>query len=186
MSTRVPLIALAALLLCAPSACTPSANPAHIASVDSLLLVTDSLTKGLHAMDLASLRALDSAYQPKKATVETLMRDTLNKEEAMILGNYHRNMTNRLSRALNDAGTVQEELTHTREQLENLKNDVTKGLLDASVENAYIGQERLAVAEVRRRASVLYSASKGVMLHHQRYSPLVDSLLRQHATPPTP
>lgn len=177
MSTRVPLVALAAFLLCAHSACRRSADAHNLATVDSLLLVTDSLIKGMNALDMDAVARIDSLYASKKDVLQARMRDTLTKEEALLLGNYHRTMTKSLGRAKRDHGIVVKDLTMARTQLADLRNDVDKGLLEREVETKYISDERLALAKARRDADIVASSVGSVIRDEARWGNKVDSLL---------
>ena len=183
MKTRVPLIALATFLLCAHSACKRSADAHNLATVDSLLLVTDSLIKGMNALDMAAVAHIDSIYSSKKDQVQRRMRDTLTKDVALLLGNYHRTMTKSLGRAKRDHGTVLKELTIARTQLSDLRNDVDKSLLEREVEAKYINDERLALAKARRNADIVASSVGSVIRDQARFGSKVDSLLASDTIP---
>jgi hypothetical protein len=182
MNRRVPLIVLAALLLCLPSACKRSANTAHLATLDSLLIITDSLITGINAMDLTALHTIDSTFKLKKDAVEARMRDTLSKPDAILLANFHRAMTKNLPGVNNEFSGVKNDLDLAKKQLIDLRHDVEKGLLDAPVESGFIGQEKMAVSAVREHASKLASSARGVVRDHERLAPQVDSLLIRAAT----
>jgi hypothetical protein len=183
MRTRVPLLALAAFLLCAHSACRQSADAHNLATVDSLLLVTDSLIKGMNALDMASVSRIDSIYTSKKDMVQARMRDTLSKDEALLLVNYHRTMTKSLGRARKDHDAVLMELATTRTQLSDLRNDVDKGLLEREVEVKYISDERLALAKARRDADIVASSVASVIRDEARLGSKVDPLLAPDTIP---
>jgi|GEM_PF-1824319 len=183
MRTRVPLLLLAAFLLCASSACRRSADTRNLATVDSLLLVTDSLIKGMNALDMARVARIDSSYASRKDMIQVRMRDTLRKEEALLLGNYHRTMTKSMGRAKREHGTVLAELATVREQLSDLRNDVDKGLLEPAVEVKYISDERLALAMARRNAEVVASSVGSVIRDDARYANAVDSVLVRDTIP---
>lgn len=177
MSARIPLLALAAFLLCAHSACRRSADARNLATVDSLLLVTDSLIRGMNALDMTSVARIDSLYASRKDMLLARMRDTLPKDEALLLGNYHRTMTKSMGRAKRDHTTVLEELMTARAQLVDLRSDVHKGLLEPEVEVKYISDERLALAKTRRNADVVAASVASVKRDDARYGSMVDSLL---------
>jgi hypothetical protein len=177
MSTRVPLVALAAFLLCANSACRRPADAHNLATVDSLLLVTDSLIKGMNTLDMAAVTRIYSLYASKKDLVQARMHDTLTKEEALLFGNYHRTMTGSLGRAKKEHGTVLKELRTARTQLSDLRSDVEKSLLERDVEVKYISDERLALAKARHDADIVASSVASVIRDEARYGSKVDSLL---------
>lgn len=182
MRTRVPLIALAAFLLCAHSACRRAADARNLATVDSLLLITDTLLTKVNALDMAGLARIDSLFLLRKDQVEARMRDTLSKEAALALGNYHRTMTKSLGRAQRDHGAVLKDLTLARTQLTALRNDVDKGLLEPGAEVKYISDERLALARARHGSDVVSASVASVLRAQDRYHHTVDSLLSTDTT----
>lgn len=183
MSMRVPLVALATFLLCAHSACRRSADARNLATVDSLLLVTDSLINGMNALDMAAVTRIDSLYSSKKDLMQVRMGDTLTKDEALLLGNYHRTMTKSMGRAKKDHGPVLQELTVARTQLSDLRNDVEKAFLEREVEVKYISDERLALAKARHDADVVASSVGSVIRDEARWGHKVDSLLATDTIP---
>ena len=177
------MVALAAFLLCAHSACRRSADAHNLATVDSLLLVTDSLITGMNALDMAAVARIDSLYASKKDLVEARMHDTLSKNVAILFGNYHRTMTKSMGRAKRDHGVVLQELIVARTQLADLRNDVDKSLLERELEMKYISDERLALAKARHDAGVVASSVGSVIRDQARFGSKVDSLLASDTIP---
>ena len=177
------MVALAAFLLCAHSACRRSADAHNLAIVDSLLLVTDSLITGMNALDMAAVARIDSVYASKKDLVEARMHDTLSKNVAILFGNYHRTMTKSMGRAKRDHGVVLQELIVARTQLADLRNDVDKSLLERELEMKYISDERLALAKARHDAGVVASSVGSVIRDQARFGSKVDSLLASDTIP---
>lgn len=177
MSTRVPLIVLAAFLLCVNSACRRSADARNLSTVDSLMSVNDSLIKGLKALDLPRVARIDSVFATKADRIMMLMRDTLNKEAALVLGNYYRTMTKYPRFAQQGIGSVLERLERNRGQLADLRNDVDKGLLEPVEEARYIKEEKLALAEARHDAEKVAASVKTIIRDEASYVIAVDSLI---------
>ena len=177
------MVALAAFLLCSHSACRRSADAHNLATVDSLLLVTDSLITGMNALDMAAVARIDSLYASKKDLVEARMHDTLSKNVAILFGNYHRTMTKSMGRAKRDHGVVLQELIVARTQLADLRNDVDKSLLERELEMKYISDERLALAKARQNAGVVASSVGSVIRDQARFGSKVDSLLASDTIP---
>lgn len=177
------MLLLAAFLLCANTACRRSADTRNLATVDSLLLVTDSLINFMNALDMAAVARIDSLYASRKDMLQARMRDTLTKEEALLLGSYHRTMNKSMGRAKRDHGTVLEELNTARAQLADLRNDVVKSLLEPEVEVKYVSDERLALTKARRNADVVAASVGSVIRDNARYGGTVDSVLVRETIP---
>ncbi len=180
------MMALAALLLCTQSACRRTADTANLAIVDSLMLTTDSLITGMNALDLAAVDSIDSLFSLKKETLVARMRDTLKKDDALVLGNYHRTMTKAIARVKGKHAPTLNDLTISRRQLADLRNDVEKGLLEPAVEAKYISDEKMSLAKARQTAETVAASVQSVLRDQSRYGPAVDSLLANSGTPDLP
>jgi hypothetical protein len=182
MRTRVPLFVLAAFLLCVHGACRRSADARTLATVDSLLSVNDSLIKGMRALDLERVAGIDERFASRAERITALLRDTLRKEDALVLGNYHRTMTRYPRFVQEGSGSVVPRLERCRGQLQDLRSDLAKGLLDADQGTRYIQDERLALAEVRRDAERVATSVKTIFRNEAAYGAAVDSLLAMDTT----
>lgn len=180
---RVPLIALAAFLFCASSACKRSADPQHIATVDSLIIATDSLIQALRAVDIDRVRSIDSSYGSRSVAVAQRMRDTLRKEDALALANYHRTMSKYAGRSLKWHTEALGKLDVNRTQLMNLHNDLDKGLLEPVVATKYVNDERMAFAQVRQEVEQALAGTSCVIRDDAAYRSTVDSLLATDTIP---
>ncbi len=179
MTMRIRTLLLPALLLVLGTSCKRPSDAGHVATIDSLLAVTDSLINGMNAIDRAELGRIDSIYQSRQDALAERMKDTLNKPAALILANYRRAMTKSLGRVNKDFEDVMKELSTTKSQLDDLRADVLASVHEPAVEQSYVGQEKLAVASIRHRASVLANSALTTLREHKRLSPAVDSLLAQ-------
>lgn len=177
MTMHIRTLLLTALLLVLGTACKRPSDAGHVATIDSLLAVTDSLINGMNALDRAELHRIDSIFQSRKDALAERMKDTLDKPAALVMGNYRRAMTKSLGRVNKDFEDVMKELSTTRAQLNDLRADVLASVHDQTVEQSYVGQEKLAVASIRQRASVLANSALTTLREHKRLSPAVDSLL---------
>ena len=183
MSTRVPLAIMAAFLLLAHSGCRRPADAHNLATVDSLLHVTDSLINAVKTLDIARIRRIDSLYALKAERVEQRMRDTLNKQEALALGNYHRTMSKDPGRTLKGQPSVLARLDVSLLQLKNLRNDVEKGLLEPAVESKYILDERAALARASADAETVFAGFATIVRDDGQYGAAVEALLAPDTIP---
>ena len=177
MNMRVPMIVIAAFWICTFSACKRSANKANVRTLDSLMEVTENLLTEMNAMDRDPLHAIDSSYQMRKATLEMVMRDTLDKRSAIALGNYHGAMNKNMGYVNKNYEPLLKELNTTRKQLTDLKYDVEQGALDPAVEAGYISKESLVLSVVQQNTLTLLSTARSVIRDHARLAPTVDSIL---------
>lgn len=158
------------------TACTPPADPARMHTLDSLITVTDRLRTVVNAIDLAVYQRMDSVFRTQREAIEARFNDTLVKESAMVLGNYHRAMTKSLGRVLKNHAPLQGDLATSQKQLQDLHHDFERGLLPEKPQHTYLSQEKLILGELARNVSSL-ERSAGTASRAWRHRAKVDSLL---------
>ena len=177
MRTRVPIIIALALLCFTPQACKRASDPKHLYSLDSMMVITDSLRRAVMAIDMPGLLAIDSIYRGKRDSILDLMNDTLQKRDAIAIGNFHRAMNGSMIRVKRDHDAVNAALTSTSKQLIDLRHDVDHGLLPPEQERANIYQEGLFVTQQMHATDMLCGSAENVQRNWRMYHEHVDSLL---------
>ncbi len=182
-----PILSISALLFTGVTqqACRPG-DPARVAAIDSLLTTTDSLTTIVNAIDLRVYQRMDSVFGGQRSWIEAQFADTLDRERAMILGNYHRAMSKSLGRVIRHHGEMEKELAYSREQLNDLRHDVDRGLLPDNPKETYFGQERLVLRQLSSSIDVLRSSANTAQREWDRYHMKVDSLMTADSTSTAP
>ncbi len=176
----MPLFALAAFLLLGMGACKRSADAKNLATVDSMIVATDTLLASLRAIDGAELQRLDSVHASMSGAIQQMLQDTVNKEDALTLGNYHRAMGRTLGKVRKGEEQVRTDLQLLRKQLHDLRTDVNSGILEPGMESTYIQQERLFLTTTDRNTKVLLAGHSSVLRARDEYETRVDSLIAQH------
>jgi hypothetical protein len=180
MSARIPLFALAAFLLLSIGACKRSADAKNLASVDSMIVATDTLLASLRVIDGAELHRLDSVHASLSGALQRMLQDTVKKEDALALGNYHRAMGKTLGKVLKNEVQVRADLQMLQKQLRNLRTDVNNGILEPGIESTYIQQEGLLLTSVDRNVKVLLTGHASVLRARDDHEQRVDSLIAHH------
>lgn len=152
-------------------------DPGKVAAIDSLLRTADSLTAVVNGIDLAVYQRMDSVFRGQRTWIEQRFADTLHRDEAMILGNYHRAMTRSLARVLKHHDEMRQELELSRKQLTALRHDVDRGLLHDNPKTTYYGQEELVLLQLSTSVDVLRSSAATAQREWDRYHLKVDSLI---------
>lgn len=186
MSARIPLFALAAFLLLSMGSCERSADAKNLATVDSMIVATDTLIASLHVIDGAELQRLDSVHASMSGAIQQMLQDTVNKEDALALGNYHRTMGKTLGKVRKSEVQVRTDLQLLRKQLHDLRTDVNNGILEPGMEGTYIQQERLFLTTADRNTKVLLAGHASVLRARDDYELRVDSLIAHHTFSITP
>lgn len=186
MSARIPLFALAAFLLLSMGSCERSADARNLATVDSMIVATDTLLASLRVIDGAELHRLDSVHASMSGAIQEMLKDTVKKEDALALGNYHRTMGKTLGKVRRSEEQVRTDLQLLRKQLHDLRTDVNNGILEPGTESTYIQQERLFLTTADRNTKVLLAGHASVMRARDDYELRVDSLIAHHTFSITP
>jgi hypothetical protein len=130
MKRAIPAAAFLALLTTmSQQACRHPADPEMLAATEKMIRRTDSMRRELDNMDTAGLRHMEALFESERSAIEMRFKDTLSKDEAMILGNYHRAMAVTLPRVLDDRRRIRQRLDSLHQQLADLRHDLGQGLL---------------------------------------------------------
>lgn len=159
-------------------------DPAHVTAIDSMLFQVDSLERLVKAIEVPVYLKMDSTFRTQKDRLENAMRDTLNRAQAMAVGNYFRAMTGSLGRVGNMYDEILRELADARKQLLNLKHDIGGGLLPEGPEATYLQQEQLFLANLARKVSILMNSAGTAQRNWDDHHAVVDSLLAVPAHTP--
>lgn len=158
MKSSGPFLAVATLFLALGSGCRHPTDPVLLSALDSLILRTDSLMDGLDTIDLIFCDQMDSVFRTQRDPLEALLRDTLARDQAVAIGNYYRAMDRSLGRVRGKTKGVRDELSVTREQLEDLRHDIDNGLLPEGPRKTYFEQERLTVDQLAQSVQVILNS----------------------------
>lgn len=186
--TRILPLFLGALVLAASlfSCKGKPHDPANLVAIDSMQVQVDSLVQRLNAIDAGVYDRMDSVFRTQKDRLEVAMKDTLDRRKAFAAGNYYRAMAKSLGRVRSIPPELGDELGLMKKQLEDLRHDVSNGLLDETLERNYVQQERLALADIQARTIVLMNSVGTVQRNWDEHHLLVDSLLATPAPSPLP
>ena len=182
MNTRIRFVLLAALTIgVLLPGCERNADPAMVASLDSMLVHVDSLKLATNGIDVGLVRRVDSTFKQQQGSLEAVMQDTLDRAWAVFVGNYYRAMSKSLPRVMAQYDQVRNELDTSRAKISALRHDVDRGLLSDEPKRGYHQQEKLVLKELHRSTDVLLS-SYGTVTRAYAEAYRVDSLIQAHAT----
>lgn len=152
-------------------------DPANLTAIDSMLVQVDSLEHQVNAIEIPVYQRMDSAFRMQKDRLETVMKDTLDRSQAIAAGNYYRAMNGSLGRVRKLYDETREELQLMRKQLTDLKKDVAGGHLPPGPETTYVQQERLYLSALAQKTVILLNSAGTAKRNWEEHRPLVDSLL---------
>lgn len=160
--------------------CQGNKDPETVQRIDSLLRTVDSLRTALDEVDLAECRMIDSTFRMQRPAIQLFFTDTLEREPAMVVGNYFRAMKKSLPRALGKTPEIRAHLDSSAAKITDLRHDVDKGLLPDNPKRVYLEQEQLILSELERATDVCIH-SFGTVVRAWETRPQVDSILRVSA-----
>jgi hypothetical protein len=135
------------------SACSEPKNDQHIKQMDSLLVNLSNASKDFESIDYPSFELKKQKAKNNIRNIQTLLKDTLKREDALVISNYARiagknktgNPANEDSLVVGDAAAakekkaeeygkhrqayVKQELKLCAQQIEDLKHDYSKELM---------------------------------------------------------
>lgn len=180
MNARSVILAAAALLVLTLGGCRRDSDPALVAELDSLITHLDSLDGAFAAIDMAEHLAMDSVFQGQVPALKQAFLDTLDRDTALLLGNYYRAMTKSQRRLLGEYGRLRTELDSSLKKVRDLRKDVDRGLIPMPQRRTFADQEMKVGRELDRQVTVLLN-SRATVLRHWPDRPAVDAILQARA-----
>ena len=156
-------------------------------SVDRELLQIDSLEKVVTVIE-AQLKEIDIAQLEKTTKVMSAdldvlrehFNDSLEWDLAKFLSEYHR--TNKsIGKYIKQNNYFKREIIYSKEQLSNLRNDLSKNILSADSFNIYIKVEAIAMEELRTTTKSKISLVKASIKAYEDSKPRIKEIILQIA-----
>lgn len=157
--------------------CRRPNDPQRVTAIDSLINVADSLADRLDAIDTSALMVMDSTFEKQRDALEALFKDTLQRDTALIAGNYYRAMNRSLNRALNDRRGYRVAIEESRTKLRDLHKDASKGLWPEDQEVAFFEQEKIILTDLMKRTEIVERSLGTAQREWQNGHAVVDTLL---------
>lgn len=180
MMRGIPVPALHALALgCLLTACGHPAGPDELAEVERLGRELDSMTAKLNAMDTVALKHMGALFEAERPGIELRFRDTLQPQEARLLGNYHRAMAERLPQLMAARTSELDRLEQAARRLHDLRHDMEQGTMNRNDRKAALAMERQWAAVLKSDLDSLAARTKHLIDARQAYRAALDSLLHQ-------
>lgn len=171
------IIFVVALLGSLSQGCHQPNNPKRLLSIDSLVVVVDSLADRLDAIDTLPLLHMDSVFTTQRGELEAYFTDTLQRDTALVAGKYYRAMYKSLPRAVNNRRAFRKAVEESRKQLTDLRRDASKGIWKEEEELAFYERERLIVFDLYKSTEVIEKSAATSFREWESGHQLVDSLL---------
>ena len=171
--TLLVLVLLGGLL----QGCRQPNNPARVLALDSLIRTADSLAMRLDAIDTVPLLHMDSVYKMQLALPEASFKDTLQRDTALVVGNYFRAMKKSLPRALSERRESRRAVEESRSKLRDLHEDATKGIWTEEQELGYFEEERMIMAGLSHSTTVIEKSAATCIREWEKGHVIVDSVL---------
>lgn len=180
MTIRPTILLASSLLVLALGSCRRDNDPALVAELDSLITHLDSLDQAFRAIDADAHRAIDSVFKGQVPALQQAFLDTLNRDTALLLGNYYRAMTKSLGRLVSEHGQVRNDLDSALKKVRDLRRDVDRGLIPMPERRAYADQEEQIAADLDRRVTVMLNRRETIARHWAERGS-VDAILKARA-----
>ena len=165
MTLRSTILLASSLLVLALGSCRRDSDPVLVAELDSLITHLDSLDQAFRAIDEDEHRAMDSVFKRQVPALQQAFVDTLDRDTALLLGNYYRTMTKSLGRLVKEHAQVRSGLDSSLKKVRDLRRDVDRGLIPMPERRAYTDQEEKIASDLDRQVTVLLNSRENVMRH---------------------
>ncbi|HNW89576.1 MAG TPA: hypothetical protein PKN48_07920 [Bacteroidales bacterium] len=173
-------LSLAIIAIVAFSSCKNAEKEKQIAKIDSLITVLDTASQHLNKINIDTVTKKYQAYQATNKLVATHYQKYRNEENWKYLCEYQ-NVRKPFKNMLKNYKSFRNDLNTSREQLENLRHDVDKKLLDDSEFRSYFTIEAHSVNDLAYRIN---GQVKSVLYQYQNFDTIQPYLLKLAATYP--
>lgn len=141
------LFYLAIISIFAFSSCNQAVKKKQLAKIDSLITIIDTTANHLNAINKDTVAKKYEAYKETNQKVAEHYQKYRNEENWYYVCNYQ-NVRKPFKTMVFNYSTFKSELTSSREQLENLKHDVQKGLISEEEFNNFFTLEAKNTNEI--------------------------------------
>lgn len=135
------------VLLIALSSCNQENDIISQQKMDSLNAILENAQLKLDSVDLKEIDWRIDSVVTDRDYLEMTFKDTLEREDAIAVGKYF-GLVRSLENLKENRNRVADELTYTRQQVRNLKNDLKSELVPDSMKTIYIDSETKAVGTI--------------------------------------
>ena len=165
-----------AVVVLACSACSSNQNKEYIAKVDQALAKIDKADSTVSGLDFSVLSVYRDTIAFDVKFIQREYSDTMNLDLATKVDVYYRTIKsiNKFEATFKDQ---MEDLQYSRVQLQNLKDDLEKNIIDSSGFNLYFPPENQAVQSLSESAIGLESWYNTILSSYTKYKSPIDSVI---------
>lgn len=175
----LPYFALIALFFSIVS-CSPKGNEAHIAQLDSLLVIVDTCQLRLERIQKdVPVDSLFELSNNQMNLVTELYTDSTDQQFWVVTMSDYYAAHKVFKRIKNRRDGLSEEIVVCRKQIENLKHDERKGLVPQEKSMEYFERELMAVQALQENVNLLYESAYSAEIAIDTLTPIIVSKLEQ-------
>jgi hypothetical protein len=171
---------LSSLLVSILMSCGPKGNEAHIAQLDSLLVLVD--TCQLRFERIQKDVPVDSLFDlttNQMDLVTEIYTDSTDQEFWVVTMSDYYAAHKVIKRIKNRRESLNEEIGICRKQIEDLKHDERKGLVPQEKSIEYFERELMAVQALQENVNLLYESAYSAEIAIDTLTPIIQSKLEQ-------
>lgn len=160
--------------------CSPKGNEAHIAQLDSLLVIVDSCQIRLERMqnDVPVDSLFELSSNQMKLVTELYTDSTDQQFWVVTMSDYYA-AHKAFKRVRSRRETLNEEIVVCRKQIEDLKHDERKGLVPQEKSLEFFERELMAVQALQENVNVMYASAYSAETAIDTLTPIIQSKLEQ-------
>jgi len=177
MKILVPIFIFISLSL---TSCDPAAKyKTEIAEVDSCLVVLDSIEMKFNGIEFDSLQMMVDHVLMNEDTIEKYYHPDTVSMEIGIRMNDSKGIRKTLKNLEEKERVFREEIAALKIQLENLKADISNGVLAKEKIDEYIATEKTDLNVLNLSFNDFYSLQKSQCLYYYASVPIIDEFIIQ-------
>lgn len=160
-------------------ACKPVYIQQGMKQIDSLNLMLNDVDKKLAELDTASIRLKYDQYQQSLRQIQQFTDYNYTQEEWAAMTQWG-HIRKPIRNFLQQLPGFYEEVTYSKSQLENLKHDMSKKLIERNLVEEYLAKEKEAVEVFVQRFDLYYSNAITHVNKFDSLYPVIRTVIDHH------
>lgn len=152
--------------------CGGKKHPKMMAKIDSLYSVIDSIEKKLSSVDTIEVKKVFEEYSENIGMIKENFKDKKEDSVWKVITNYGI-IRKPLKNFIKDYPGLYKEIKYSRKQLDSLKADIEKGIIDGSKVKEFTNSEADAIKSLRQVVDISVNGAKGKLKLFDSLNPKV-------------
>lgn len=172
-------LVVSGLLLLLAGSCSNS-HTAEIKQIDSLIVIAENQFKLIEEVNVDSMKKIMELSGNGLAILQSAVPDSLIMTEYLNFTSIYGDINKAMKRGLPALETHKTALSETMQQLENLRHDIKKELINDTLLAGYFNAEKSILNQIKSESDLVLSNIKMKKEFFHEYQAKIDSFIQQN------